>query len=179
MLKIVFLLLLFPLPTYCQPNLFQNYTELSKYECDFNGDGQLDKIVIYEKKCNNSDEDAIKSTCRRVAIFLKSNNNYLLYGYNDKVIECSACGGAGTGDPFRGIKTKNKYFSIESLYGACDKTFSVITFKFDKKSGKFFLYKIGTTDYSCKGEENSTGEIKITTTTKTEKDFGKINFINY
>lgn len=179
MLKTIFFIL-FPLTFFCQTKGFENYTEHSTYEGDFNGDKQIDKIVVYEKVCDSLDENSVDgASCRRVAIYLKHNENYVLYGYNDNLIECSKCGGAGVGDPFEGIKIKNQYFSVECLYGACDKTFSVKTFKFDKKTKEFYLYKIGNEDYTCREEDNPNGEIKVKTRTETEKDFGKVKFVDY
>ena len=102
-----------------------------------------------------------------------------MYGSNDNLIECSKCDGAGVVDPFQKIKIKNQYISIESLYGACDKTFIVTTFKFDKKSKEFYLYKIGTEDYSCREEDNPNGKANVKTKIETEKDFGKVKFTDY
>ncbi len=179
MLKIIFFIL-FPLTIFCQTKDFENYTELSKYEGDFNGDKQIDKIVVYEKACDSLDGDFFEvANCRRLAIYLKHNESYVLYGYNDSIIECSKCGGAGVGDPFQDIKTKNQYFSVECLYGACYKTFSVQTFKFDKKTKEFYLYKIENADYSCREEDNPNGEIKVKRHIKTEIDFGKVKFSDY
>jgi hypothetical protein len=176
--KITFFIL-FPLAVFCQSNPFDGYSELSKFEGDFNGDKQIDQIIIYEKNCEDTDYTMEDSRCRRVAIFLKDKDQYHLYGYNDDVIECSKCGGAGVGDPFQGITVKNQFFSIECLYGACDKTFEVTTFKFESKSKEFYLYKIGTEDYSCREEDNADGEIKVKADIKTKKDFGKVKFSSY
>jgi len=177
---ITFLLILLPLLSFCQTKSFENYTVHSKYEGDLNGDKQLDKIVVYEKYCDSLDANSLEGAyCRSIAIYLKKDKDYVLYGCNDNLIECSTCGGAGVGDPFQDIKMKNQYFSIENLYGACDKTFSVTTFRFDKKAKEFYLYKIGTEDYSCREEDNSKGEIKIKTQTESVKDFGKVKFVDY
>lgn len=176
----IILLLFFPPTIFSQSLPFKDYKEASIYKGDFNGDKQLDKIVVYEKKCDSLDDSFLEdATCRRIAIFLKIKGNFKLYGYNDNLIDCSQCGGAGVGDPFQNITIKKQYFSVESLYGACDKTFIVTTFKFDITSNEFYLYKIGTEDYSCNDVENSNGEIISRIETKTQKDFGKIKFINY
>jgi hypothetical protein len=179
MLKTIFFIL-FPLTIFCQTKGFENYTEHSRYESDLNGDKQIDRIVVYEKVCDSLDESSVEgASCRRLAIYLKKEESFVLYGFNDNLIECSKCGGAGVGDPFEDIKIKNQYFSVECLYGACDKTFSVKTFKFDKKTKEFYLYKIGNEDYSCREEDNPNGEIKVKTSTATEKDFGKVKFVDY
>lgn len=170
------LLLLFTLAVFCQSNPFKGYDEVSKFEGDLNGDKLMDKIVVYEKACDETDYSMEDSKCRRVAIFLNNRGKYIIHDYNDFLIECSKCGGAGVGDPFQDIKIKNQYFSIECLYGACDKTFIVNTFKFDSKSKEFYLYKVGTEDYSCREEDNVNGEVKVTTKTRTKKNFGKVKF---
>lgn len=160
---------------------FPKFKEHSSYGGDLNQDGVKDKIVIFEKKCDENFQDGHEEVyCRRIAVYLGSlRGNYTLYGYNDDLVDCSACGGAGVGDAFQGIIIKGKYFSIEQYYGACDKTFAVTTFKFDTKSSKIYLHKMGTEDSSCRQEENVDDKIKIVTKIKTVKDFGKIEFTKY
>lgn len=160
----------------CNSQTFENYTKIEEYKGDLNRDGKTDKIIVYEKDC---DTENPKIKCRRTAIFIAKNNGYELFAFNDNVIQCSDCGGAGVGDPFQDIVIKNGYFSIENLFGACHKTFEVITFKYDKEKNNFYLYKIGTEDYSCREEANLNGEIKSTQTIKTKNNFGVITFEEY
>ena len=93
-------------------------------------------------------------------------------------VSCYDCHG-GIGDAFRDIKVEKSSFSIENLYGGCDKTFEVITFKYDENLKDFYLHKIRTEDYSCREAENLNGEIKITEIVKTQSDFGLISFEEY
>jgi hypothetical protein len=159
---------------------FEDYWELIAYEGDLNGDSLTDKIVVFEKKCDSlSYSFGGNARCRRVAIYIKLETKFILHGYNDDIVECSDCGGIGVGDPFQKIVIKNQYFSIETLYGACDKTFIVTTFKYDDISDAFYLYKIGSEDYSCREEANPNNEINIRTKIETEKDFGKVRFEDF
>lgn len=168
------------LTTICNAQTFKNFVKVSEYKGDFNSDNQTDKIVLFEKVCENLNSTGIKGErCRRLAIYMKKNKSFVLFAFNDYIIQCSGCGGGGVGDPFRDIKIKNNFISVESLYGGCDKTFEVITFKFDKKVNDFYLYKIGTENYSCREEANPNGEIKSTKTIRTKKDFGKVTFKAY
>lgn len=160
-----------------QTKFGKEFKEYLRFDGDINEDGVTDKIIIYERLCNKKDESLLENArCRRAAIFLKLNGNYILYGYNDNLVDCSLCGGGGTGDPFQDIKIKTGYVSFESLYGACDKTLIVTTFHFNSKTHEIELYKIGQEDYSCKSELNDSGEIISTTKIKTKKDFGNISF---
>lgn len=168
------LLLLLPFLGLSQEG-FPGYTVLKSYKGDFNADNKPDKIVVYERPCTESDSLGIDNTnCRRVAIYLRNQSGYALYSYNDNIVECSACGGGGVGDPFQDIKTKNGYFSIESLYGDCDKTLVVITFKYNSTSKEFYLHKTGRIDYNCKEEP-----VKPKEHTETTKDFGIVKFVDY
>lgn len=158
---------------------FPEFEEFKAFKGDVNSDKKADKIVIYEKKCGRNDKNAVEnSKCRRIAVFLNVKNKYKLVGFNDNLVECSECGGGGVGDPFQNVKIKNGYFSVESLYGACDKTSIVTTFKYDKAAKNFYLSAIKTTDYSCK-EETENGKINLKTKVESAENFGKIKFTDY
>lgn len=158
---------------------FPGFEEFQSFKGDINNDKKADKIVIYEKECSKDDKNTIEnSKCRRVAIFLNVNNKYKLFGFNDNLVECSQCGGAGVGDPFQSVIIRNGYFSVKSLYGACDKTSIVATFRYDKLANNFYLNKVRTENYSCK-ERPENGEISVKTKVESAKAFGKIKFTNY
>jgi excinuclease UvrABC ATPase subunit len=146
---------------------------------DLNGDSEIDKIELVEKKCGEDDENADfeDAFCRTVVIYLVKNGKFEQFASNSEIVECSQCGGAGVGDPFRDIVIKNGYFTIEQLFGACTKTYIYTTFKYDKASNDFFLHKVGNESYDCHPNKNN--EIVTTTTEKSKKDFGKITFSEY
>jgi hypothetical protein len=156
---------------------FANYTKLAAFSGDLNSDGTPDKLIVFETTCDAvPSDDAVK--CRRLAIYLSENGKLKLYASNDDLIECSDCGGAGVGDPFQDIVIKGSTFSVESLYGACDKTAISTSFKFDKTSNEFYLNRIETLDWSCHFDEE-TQEVKTTEKVETQKEFGKIKFVDY
>jgi hypothetical protein len=146
---------------------------------DLNGDSEMDKIEIVEKKCGEDDENGSfeDAFCRTVVIYLAKNGKFEQFASNSGIVECSQCGGAGIGDPFRDIVIKNGYFTIEQLFGACAKTYTYTTFKYDKTSNDFFLHKVGNKSYDCHPDKND--NIVTKTTEKSKKDFGKITFSEY
>jgi hypothetical protein len=146
---------------------------------DLNGDSEMDKIEIVEKKCGEGDENADfkDAFCRTVVIYLAKNGGFEQFASNSEIVECSQCGGAGIGDPFRGIVIKNGYFTIEQLFGACTKTYIYTTFKYDKTSNDFLLHKVGNESHDCHPDKND--NIVTTTTEQSKNDFGKITFSEY
>lgn len=145
---------------------------------DLDGDQTEDFILVMESDEPNSDLAGTSDGYPRKVVLLKNIDfpKFKLLATNDHIIQCSNCGGAGVGDPFQGITIKNTYFSFEQLFGACDKDFKVITFKYAKDN--FFLHSIGTDSYSCNMEEGEY-EVKVTHKQETRKNFGRITFENY
>lgn len=158
---------------------FPSYVLFEHQYGDINGDGNIDAVIVVEKECGEEDNFASnESKCRKVILLLnKGFPKFEASSENDKLIGCSDCGGGGIGDPFRGITIKNGYISFESVFGSCDKTFQVITFKYNPAKSDWYLYKMRTEDYSCKNEENE--EVKVVSKTKTTDDFGIITFSEY
>lgn len=113
---------------------------------------------------------------RKVVLVNKYRDGFKIIAQNNFMVGCSSCGGA-IGDPFRGITVKGSYISFEELYGACIKEFQVITFKYDKKSEKWYLHKKGIEATYCNKKVN--GEPKVETVVKSKKDFGLIEFSKY
>ena len=157
----------------------KNHSILHWKKGDINNDKISDFIVVLQNEYPNKELTGMGNSYSRLVVLvetLKGYPNFKIASINHNILECSNCGGAGVGDPFRGISIKNNYFSIEQLFGACDKSFIVTTFKYE--NGKWFLYKIGQDDYSC-NEVNENEEIKVIHKMKTIKDFGLIEFKNY
>ena len=157
----------------------KNHSVLHWKKGDINNDKIDDFIVVLQNEYPNKELTGMDNSYQRIVVLLetvKSYPNFKLASLNHNILECSNCGGAGVGDPFVGISIKNNYFSIEQLFGACDKSFIVTTFKYEKN--KWLLHKIGQDDYSC-NQVNENDEIKITHKIKTKKDFGLIEFKNY
>jgi len=158
---------------------FPGYTELLRSEGDLNTDGQTDRIIIYEKDCGElEDSPSNLSRCRRIAIFLKGNGAYLLFGYNDNLVGCSDCAGAGARDPFQGLRTEKGFFEVDSFEGECNKIYTTYRFRYDAATADFLLHTIKTQDYSCEDPDDPENT-KLTETLETESDFGKVRFVDF
>jgi len=80
----------------------------------------------------------------------------------------------GVSDSYRGIVIKGSYFSFKSLYGACDKTYYITTFRYDRTRRNWFLHRRGQIDYSCHDTTAATAETQQTT-----RDFSRISFAEF
>jgi hypothetical protein len=150
----------------------RGYTLESFSKGDINQDQRPDFIAVFRTLAPTDTLDGEASYSRRVALILNRGwPNVALAAYNDTVVECTACGGAGVGDPHQGIAIKNGYFSLESLYGACQKTYVVTTFRYFKAEHNWFLHKIGQDDDDC----NNT-EAPVRHQEQTVRDFGHVSF---
>ncbi len=159
---------------------FAGYSMLSYHTGDITNNKVKDIVLVMERACREDEDSAgEESRCRTAALLLNTGKlTFKVASVNDKLIGCSYCGGAGTGDPLSGITIKRGYVSFENLYGGCYKTFRVITFKYDKNKKDWFLHKRGTQDYNCKDDKNEE-EVKVETYISTKKDFGWIRFSDY
>ncbi|OON68837.1 hypothetical protein B0919_11710 [Hymenobacter sp. CRA2] len=143
---------------------------------DINADGRPDLIVLAEQPCATDEGVGGDSRCRTVLLVVNDGFPKLrIAATNDAVVECSDCGGAGVGDPFSGIVIKGNYFSIESLYGACDKTHFVVTFHYNRARRDWLLHRFGRVDYSC---QDTTGN-EVEEGLEAEKDYGKVPFADF
>jgi hypothetical protein len=151
----------------------EGYTVTYSANGDINGDGSSDFILLLEGPCDSM-KASEGSLCRTVALVTAgAGGGYTLRATNSNLVDCTDCGGAGVGDPFEDIVIRNGYFSIEQLYGACDKTKSVITFRYDKAQKDWVLHKKGRVDYNCNLPERQEASVE------TPKDFGLVLFKNF
>ncbi|WP_140595405.1 hypothetical protein [Aquimarina algicola] len=157
--------------------LIEGYSILHAESGDINNDQKLDYVLVLQSDIVDEDGPMPFSYNRKVVLVEQTNATppYRIMATNDRLIECSQCGGAGVGDPFQGITIKDGYFSIEQLFGACTKDFFVVTFKYEK--GSFLLNSIGKNTGYCNQVEN--GEIKTSSKRKKVQDFGKIEFKDF
>jgi len=169
---------------YLTEKYFENYTVQGYQVGDINRDKIEDIVLVIERQCTEEDNKIIEAQCRKV-VFLVNKGfrtevpRFRIAATNDKMIDCSYCGGGGVGNPHQGITIKNGYISFESLYGACYKTFTVTTFKYESLKKDWFLHKIGIESYSCRPEDNEEDEINVTTDISTKDNFGIIRFSDY
>lgn len=139
---------------------------------DINQDQLPDFIAVFRTLAPTDTLTGEASYSRRVALILNRGWPIVaLAAYNDTVVECTACGGDGVGDPHQGITIKGGYFSLESLYGACQKTYVVTTFRYSKAEHNWFLHKIGQDDNDCNNVEAPSRHQE-----QTVRDFGHVSF---
>ena len=119
-----------------------------------------------------------ESKYRKIYLFInKGKKRFEIASTNENIIQCSDCGGGGVGDPLQAIVIKKNYFSIEQLYGDCDKVQMTTIFKYDKLRKWWFLHKDVQEVYNCKPDAND--EIKTSWLESKKKDYGKLRFEDY
>jgi hypothetical protein len=139
---------------------------------DINQDLRPDFIAVFRTQAPTDTLNGEASYSRRVALILNRGwPTVALAAYNDTVVECTACGGDGVGDPHQGITIKGGYFSLESLYGACQKTYVVTTFRYSQAEHNWFLHKIGQDDDDCNNMD-----VPARHKEQTVRDFGHVSF---
>ena len=153
--------------TYYIPN---NYTILDSLSRDINNDKIKDLVLILK---HNQEEDNFDTT--RPLLLLEGNNQglYRLMAKNDNVVLCKECGGV-YGDPFEGISIENRGFTLDFRGGSRWRWTRHISFKFDKISSRFILYKDIGIDY-----DGANPEGKIDKKKYNKKDFGRLPFTKY
>lgn len=142
------------------------------YVGDINMDGIEDFVAII-------DSNKLGSGYRTICLLETLESSPLNLNFiksNSSIIECSNCGGAGIGDPYRETIINNGTISFIQLFGACSKDEETITFNYSKNEEDWFLLKKETLSYSCP-QENNENEIKVKT--KTEKDLGVVSFSEF
>lgn len=142
---------------------------------DINQDRRPDFIAVFRTLAPTDTLGGEASYSRRVALILnKGWPEVALAAYNDSVLDCTECGGGGVGDPYQRTVIKGGYFSFESLYGACQKTYVVTTFRYSATEHNWLLHKIGQDDDDC----NDT-EAPVRHQEQTVRNFGKVAFEDY
>lgn len=164
-------------PHELKPFIPKGYTFLYAQNGDLNLDGIPDVLLVTEFNnqivVNDSTEAEIDQGTRPLLILLRDSSNQLnLVKRNDNTVLCKECGGVW-GDPFQSIAVKNGYFSIEHYGGSSWRWTSVITYKYNKQKGEWFLHKVGSESYSIFDPD------KVETEIKTVNDFGVIKFEDY
>ena len=145
------------------------YTVMDLKNGDLNLDGRPDALVVLEKK-GIKDFEEVK---RPLLIFTRGKDNTLkLVARNDDVVLCKACGGV-FGDPYVGLAIKNGFFTVEHYGGSNWRWTLYITFKFNAKDGRWYLWKQGGDSF------HTSDPNKVETKVQSQKDFGLISFEKY
>ncbi len=162
------------------PFVAENFPEMrfSHYQSgNLDKDDQNDLVIVLERECKEEEEKTTdESMCNKV-VFLKNKTfpNYEIVAMNDYIITCSDCGMRSIPQ----IVINNGYISFENLIGSFERTFEVITFKYNTVEKDWFLHRIGTENYSSRAKNNPDGEIKVRTQIRTKEDFGIVRFKDF
>ncbi|MFN7311843.1 MAG: hypothetical protein ACK5UI_00010 [Bacteroidota bacterium] len=164
-------------PIELKPFIPKGYTFLYAQNGDLNLDGIADVLLVIEFNnqavVNDSTEAEMDQGTRPLLLLTRDSLNQLnLVMRNDNTVLCKECGGVW-GDPFQGIAVKNGYFSVEHYGGSNWRWTSIITYKFNKQKGDWFLHKVGSESYSIFDPD------KVETEIKTVNDFGVIKLEDY
>ncbi len=138
---------------------------------DVNLDGRPDKLVVLERSSQASEMEK-----RPLLIFTRGTDKMLrLVARNDNAVLCRGCGGV-MGDPYQGITIKNGFFSIEHYGGSRERWSEVITFRFEGKDARFYLWKYGGESFDSL---SANPDKPLESWLKTSKQFGKLRFEDF
>lgn len=158
---------------------FHGYHIMDTILGDLNVDGWSDCVVVLEREINEELTEESFLEIDRITVFLVQQNGvYLVKASNPLIVECRDCGGAGVGDPYKGITVNNGLIVFESYYGACDKTYVTCTFQFNRKKQDWFLIEKNRNDYNC-NDITEDGEVSVKSKTETRRNFGKVTFSEF
>jgi hypothetical protein len=134
---------------------------------DLNQDSQPDFLVVCRSQHRNRSSLVSSDSvyAGRLALVLTRGWPQLrLAAVSDQEIDC-----LGTGCSFRGLTSKGRYFSVESLEGDCEKTYTVRTYRYAPTEHTWLLYKVGEQISSmCSGQPSEPEYSE-----QTRRDFGR------
>jgi hypothetical protein len=143
----------------------EGYKILEVVSGNLNRDSQTDCLLMLEEINRDDTEE------QPLLILTRRQNGQLKFeAQNDNVVLCSQCGSVW-GDPYVKTVIKNGYFTVEHYGGSNWRWTRLITFKYSKRDGKWYLHKDGGVSF-----HTSESEDKIKEEVKTVKDFGKVPF---
>jgi hypothetical protein len=151
-------------------DLLQKYDTLDHIKSDLNGDGKLDKIIIFNKR------DGDMEAPRIMIIYFNNGVDDEIHAINFNAIGSMMCGGF-YGDCYHGISTHKKSFTI-CYYGGSgeNKWLHYVTFSYDTKTKCFVMTKIQVTGSKSL---NTSPDDKRIDNIYTQKDFGHVTFEKY
>jgi hypothetical protein len=141
---------------------------------DLNGDGLQDYVIVLEKQKANPSDDDIEENQRPLLILVRQPDGALKeVKRNEKIIFCSTCGGV-MGDPFRGVKTGPKTFTVRHDGGSADRWSNEYTFNYSLKDNTWQLVRVMEETHSAVRP----GKAKTRIYTP-PKDYGKIDIQDF
>jgi hypothetical protein len=133
---------------------------------DLNQDTRADFLVVCHSK--RESRPGVGSGIGRLALVLNQGWPQMkLAAISDAEIDC-----LGTGCTFRSVTIKRQGFSVASLEGDCEKTYTVRTYRYSPVQRNWLLYKVGERLYSMCSYNSGENEYHE----QTRRDFGRVVF---
>lgn len=150
------------------------YEMLDTASGDLDLDGKKDLLLALKIKNEEKIADTSSVDIARPLLILicQPDGKLKLAARNDDVVMCAKCGGV-FGDPYSRMVIKNGYFSVEHYGGSNWRWSDIVTFHYDKKTGKWLLHRWGGNSYHTSEPE------KVTKSVKTPKEFGVVEFLKF
>ena len=136
---------------------------------DLNGDNLSDYVFILEKPYS---EEEVGQRPLKIAV-RGSDGKLKIVKTNDKIIECSECGGM-MGDPFIGIQAERNTFSMSFYGGGVERWGLEYQFKYSRRDKTWQLTLIETSSFPFDNEA-----AKKTKQFRPPKDYGKIDIADF
>ena len=144
---------------------------------DLNGDGRTDYLLAYQRPAAVP-EDELPTTQRPLLILLREAGGALrLAARNDRIILCEDCGGM-LGDPFQGISTGPKTFTVHLHGGSRYRWGFDYKFAYSRRDQAWQLVQVHETEMDVMDPE-SEAAAEVGQDYRPPRDFGKIDFADF
>ena len=141
---------------------------------DFNGDQQIDAILVLGDldEVSKYKSDEIKS--KRNLLILKRNDagKLEIMHQNEDIVYCYSCN-SPQGSPLTSIVFSGNTFAVEHEAGKANRWTRIITFEYDRDKELWWLIKDASSLYNIMNSKGFQSEVK------TQDDFGFIYFEYY
>ena len=141
---------------------------------DLDGDGLKDYVIVLERqKASPSDDDITENQRPLVIVVRQPDSSLKVAKRNEKIVFCSSCGGV-MGDPFQGVKTALKSFTVQHYGGSAERWSKEYTFNYSRKDNTWQLVRVEEETFNAL----KPGKPKTRIFTP-PKDYGKIDIQDF
>ena len=162
------------IPAEIRPLIESGTQPLSLKSVDLNGDGLQDFVLVLEFVKTETDTQIIKDGQRVLLLLIREPGGTIKeVKRNSMIISCSTCGGV-SGDPFQGIETGIKTFTVNHYGGSSWRWSSSYQFDYSRRDKTWQLVRVEETNFNTREPE------KITRKEYTPPEhFGKIDIADF
>jgi hypothetical protein len=119
------------------------------------------------------EDDDVEHPRSMFVVTMSADKKPHLAARNDRVVFCKECGGI-FGDPFLEVVAERNGFTVRHYGGSSWRWANEFTFRYSRRDRAWQLVKVVETSFHATDPENET-----TDTYKPDRDFGKIDFIDF